>query len=43
MLPHQMFRHMHGVLNVGKKINYIDCVRLRVNYEMNLLSLIAHC
>ena len=25
-LSNRMFRHMHGVLNVRKKINYTDCM-----------------
>ena len=34
-LLHQIFEHMHGVLNVDKKItNYI------INYETNFLNLV---
>jgi hypothetical protein len=35
---HQIFRRMHGALNVGKRNNYLHS--LSVIYEKNLLSLI---
>ena len=36
---HQIFGHMHGALNIVKKINQLHS--LAVNDEMNLLSLIS--
>ena len=38
-LSHQIFGHMHGVLNVGKK-NQLH--KLRVNCETDLLNLLHH-